>query len=166
MTETWTTLLWDWRSDEPPGKLGPDGAVYGRCVSFHPDGGTVAFSADDEIVRIVDAVDGSVLQELRGHAVEIHDVAHHPTGRLLASSGWDRTVRVWDLTTCAPIAVFDVLTGQPGAMAFHPSRPWLAVADWSGVVRVWTLDFDELVQITGDRVTRELTDAERLVLQD
>jgi WD40 repeat protein/DNA-binding SARP family transcriptional activator len=166
MTETWTTLLWDWRSDEPPGKLGPDGAVYGRCVSFHPDGGTVAFSADDEIVRIVDPVDGSVLQELRGHAVEIHDVAHHPTGRLLASSGWDRTVRVWDLTTCAPIAVFDVLTGQPGAMAFHPSRPWLAVADWSGVVRVWTLDFDELVQITGDRVTRELTDAERLVLQD
>ena len=50
-------------------------------------------------------------------------------------------------------------------MAFHPTRPRPAVADWSGVVRLWTLNFGELVDITHDRVTRELTDEEGRLLE-
>lgn len=165
VTATWTTQLWDWREDGTTRSLGPDDANYGRCLSFHPDGESIAFSSDDEVVRIVDPVHGHVLHELHGHAVEAHEVIHHPNGNLLASSGWDRTVRVWDLQRMEQLAVLDSLTGQPGLMAFHPTRPWLAVADWSGVIRVWTLDFDELVAIADDRVTRELTADERRTLE-
>lgn len=166
VTATWTTQLWDWRAGDSIRMLGPEEGNYGRCLSFHPDGESIAFSSDDNVIRIVDAVQGHVLHELHGHEDETHEVVHHPHGNLLASSGWDRTVRVWKLDTMEQVGVFDALTGQPGAMAFHPARPWLAVADWSGVVRIWTLDFDELVAIARSRVTRDLTDDERRPLDD
>nr|WP_269813388.1 BTAD domain-containing putative transcriptional regulator [Ornithinimicrobium sediminis] len=160
VSATWTTHLWRWGSDEPPRTLGPPGSRFGECLSFHPDGQTVAFASDDPIVWIVDAHTGAVLRELAGHALPIQDVMHHPSGRMLASSSWDRTVRVWDLATGSEVAMIASLTGPPSILAFHPTRPWLAVADWTGVVRVWTLDFDELVAIARSRVTRGLSDEE------
>lgn len=163
--DTWTTHLWEWASQAPPRRLGPEGTSFGESLSFHPDGTTVAFGSDDPVVRIVDTRDGRVLHELNGHSVQVLEVAHHPAGHLLASSGWDGTVRVWNLATHEEVAMRDGLTGQPGSLAFHPTRPWLAVADWSGVVRVWTLDLDELADVARTRVTRDLTEVERRRLQ-
>jgi hypothetical protein len=69
-----------------------------RGVTFSPDGSLVAVGRDN-VVELVDAVDGMTIRSLFAHTGFVTDVAFSPDGALLATASDDRTVRIWDVRT-------------------------------------------------------------------
>ncbi|MBS1766697.1 MAG: WD40 repeat domain-containing protein [Acidobacteria bacterium] len=103
--------LWDTTSDSPRMTLPVDGCPLTWCVSFAPDGGSVAVGGNDGRTRIYDARTGRLLgatkQSFWGRTIKFGDgdfddayVACLSTsydGQLLAEGMSDGKVRIWSL---------------------------------------------------------------------
>ena len=63
-------------------------------VTFLPNSKLVALGSYDYIVRLWDAVTGSLLQTLKGHLGWVLLVAFSPDGKLVALSLYDRIVKL------------------------------------------------------------------------
>ena len=122
-------------------------------VAFRPDGQRLAAAADDNTVRVWDAVTGQPAGgPLTGHTNRVHCVAFSPDARRLASGGGDKTVRMWDAATGQPIG--KPLAGHTGVVydvAFSPDGQRLASAGDDGTVRVWDV-------VTGQPINEPLTE--------
>ena len=77
--------------------LGHLSAVY--CVCFDRTGRYILTGADDNLIKIWNAVDGRLLATLRGHDKEISDIKVNFENSLLVSGSCDKTIRVWNLRT-------------------------------------------------------------------
>jgi WD40 repeat protein len=73
---------------------GHNGMVRG--LAWHPGGGQVASSANDQTVRLWDAATGREERVYRGHTSPVLCVAFAPDGRRLASGGANGVVKLWD----------------------------------------------------------------------
>jgi WD40 repeat protein len=71
-----------------------------RCLAVSPDGRRLFAAGWDRNGLLVDAADGAVQGEFRGHEAVITMAAFLPDGKRLLSSGADGTVRLWDAATC------------------------------------------------------------------
>jgi bromodomain and WD repeat domain-containing protein 1/3 len=77
--------------------LGHLSAVY--CVCFDRTGRYILTGADDNLIKIWNAIDGRLLATLRGHDKEISDIKVNFENTLLVSGSCDKTIRVWNLKT-------------------------------------------------------------------
>ena len=66
-------------------------------VCWSPNGGRLATSAEDHLIRVWDSISGQQIQVLSGHKGTAVSLAFSRTGDLLASYGWDGTVRLWNV---------------------------------------------------------------------
>jgi WD40 repeat protein len=79
-----------------------------QSIAFSPDGRqVVSGAADNEPVRLWDAVTGAVLQTLKGHSKSVYSVAFSPDGRQVISGSSDNTVRLWDTATGAALQTLE-----------------------------------------------------------
>jgi WD40 repeat protein len=67
-----------------------------RSVRFSPDGQTIAFAGEDNIVKLW-SLDGRELQTFLGHQARVKSLSFNPNGQILASASDDGTVRFWKL---------------------------------------------------------------------
>lgn len=68
-----------------------------RAVSVSPDDQLLASAGNDQVVRLWDLNDGSLVHELTGHESHIYNVAFHPDGKRLATGDLMANVCDWDL---------------------------------------------------------------------
>jgi WD40 repeat protein len=66
------------------------------CVTFAPDGQTLAIAVYDRTAKLLDVTSGKEKAAFR-HPKEVRAVAFSPDGKSLATACWDRALRVWDL---------------------------------------------------------------------
>ncbi|KAF7351441.1 WD40 repeat-like protein [Mycena sanguinolenta] len=67
-------------------------------VAISPDGRYVAAGSLDTIVRIWDAVTGTLVERLRGHRDSVYSVVFTPDGRGVVSGSLDKTLKYWDVS--------------------------------------------------------------------
>jgi WD40 repeat protein len=129
------------------------------CLTFAPDGKTLASGGWDDMVRIWDVPTGQEVRKIVAHQAMVAALVYSPDGKVLASrGGLDGIVRLWD-----PQTGFQVrqLTGFPkvnpwrfnreAAVAISPDGQTLAVGDAQAVQLYDLASGKEKTRLQGQR---------------
>lgn len=113
-------------------------------MDFGPDGATLAIAGRDGVVRVIDAVTGAVQHILKGHTLQVNQVAFAPDGSWLMSAADDGTLLRWDVASGEQSAVFgDGTLGKLTALDISPGEDWIASGNSGGVVSLWNANTGE-----------------------
>jgi WD40 repeat protein len=69
-----------------------------RAAAFSPDGRSIALTAGQGAILIVDVATGKVRTQLQGHKAAVNVLAFGPDGAMLASGLSDTTTLLWEMT--------------------------------------------------------------------
>ncbi|OAA68973.1 WD repeat containing protein 36 [Cordyceps fumosorosea ARSEF 2679] len=108
-----------------------------RC-RYHPGSNLLAFSCDDNSVRVVDIETKRTIREFWGPQDAINDICFSTDGRWVIAASKDCLVRIWDLPTSHLIDAIR-LTKPCNAIAMSATGEYLAASidDEQGVA-LWT----------------------------
>lgn len=70
-----------------------------RTVATSPDGKLIASAGNDQVVRLWNETDGTLVRECKGHESHIYNLAFHPGGGHLVSGDLHANLIDWDLET-------------------------------------------------------------------
>ena len=127
--------LWDGASGEPTFTL-PHGR-YAHTVAFDRNGHRLASGSSDHTIRVIDTVNGKVLQELSGHTDGVVSVRFSGDGRRLLSSSFDNTAILWDLDTGQPLQELKGHSWWVWSAVFSPNDRRIVTASQDGKAIVW-----------------------------
>jgi WD40 repeat protein len=150
-----TVRIWSILGDEsvavlrPPIGAGSAGMLY--AVDVSPNGRWLAtagfeYAGEDHGIYLIDLVDQTIREILRGHTNVVVDLAFSPDGRWLASASADKTVRIWQLASRRSVATARGHHDAVYAVAFSPDGQSLATASLDQTARLWQVPSGELLQ--------------------
>ena len=101
-----------------------------RCLTFSPDGHTLAMGCDDGTIRLWDMPLAVERDILRAHGSAIRSLAFSPDGRRLVSAGQDCLIMLWNTVHDVPIRrLLKESTNPVHFVAFSPDGRDLAVSE-------------------------------------
>lgn len=116
-------LVWWPVAAEKPEPIRRVDAHHGwiRAVVLSPDGRWVATAGNDQIVKIWNTSDGTLVRQMSGHENQIYSLIFHPQGQFLLSGDLLGFVYQWDLNTGTLVRKFEAkdLHSYNGGQGVH-----------------------------------------------
>jgi WD40 repeat protein len=101
-----------------------------RCLSFSPDGRTLAMGAEDGTIRLWEMPGARERLVMRGHADVVKSLAFSPDGGLIVSSSQDGSVVLWDANGGNAIRTLAPAGLSPGRfVAFSPDGRTIGMSE-------------------------------------
>ncbi len=115
--------------------------VFG--LRFGPDGSTLASTAADKFVKVVDVETGEEIGSFEGHTHHVLGVDWSEDGLKLVSAGADNVIKLWNLENGEQIRTFRPAGNQITAVRWLDGQGVFG-ADGDGQVRRWNPDDGKL----------------------
>ncbi|MEO6350471.1 MAG: hypothetical protein ABIP53_07450, partial [Candidatus Limnocylindrales bacterium] len=132
-------------------------------VEFSPDGTRIVTGDHDNVLRVRDALTGDTLLQMPGHASPIRQVRVSADGAYALTASDDGSARLWNLDTGSLVRLFAGHDQRAvTSIAISPDGHTVAVGSADGSVVVTSSSQEELATSVCARLTRDLTDAERV----
>jgi WD40 repeat protein len=101
-----------------------------RCLSFSPDGRSLALGAEDGTIRLWEIPAARERLVMRGHADVVKSLAFSPDGRLIVSSSQDGSVVLWDAKAGSEVRALAPAGLCPGRfVAFSPDGRTIGMSE-------------------------------------
>lgn len=131
-----------------------------RAVAFNKSGSILAAAGDDEGIKLVNTIDGTIARVLKGHKGSVTSLAFDPKNEYLASLDSVGTVIYWELQSGSTLHVLKALAPNNGSdvsvmniLAWSPDGELLAVPGLRNDVVMYDRDTAEkLFSLRGDHV--------------
>jgi WD40 repeat protein/beta-lactamase regulating signal transducer with metallopeptidase domain len=117
-----------------------------RCVSFSPDGKTLATGDFNNKIQIRDPRTGAVRRVLEEHTGAINSVAFTPDSKTLVSGSLDNSIKLWNVADGKLTKTIDGHSDWVLSVAVSPDGKTLASASKDRTARVWDLPSGKLRQ--------------------
>ncbi|KAK1296971.1 hypothetical protein QJS10_CPB15g01087 [Acorus calamus] len=105
-----------------------------RCLAFNRSGSLLAAAGDDEGIKLVATVDGSISRVLKGHRGSVTGLTFDPNNEYLASIDEIGTVIIWELSSGKSIHTLEAIAPDCGSdtsilniVSWSPDGEMLAV---------------------------------------
>ncbi|KAL8474796.1 hypothetical protein ACS0TY_031289 [Phlomoides rotata] len=131
-----------------------------RAVAFNKSGSILAAAGDDEGIKLVNTIDGTIARVLKGHKGSVTCLAFDPKNEYLASLDSLGTVIYWELQSGSTLHVLKAIAPNNGSdvsvmniLAWSPDGELLAVPGLKNDVVMYDRDTAEkLFSLRGDHV--------------
>jgi eukaryotic-like serine/threonine-protein kinase len=112
-----------------------------KSVAFSPDGGTLASSGDDGVIRLWNTATGQerIAVKVAPSLPRISALVFTRDGKTLVSGSWDTHVRLFDAASGQLRATYSGHPSMVRCLAVSPDGKTLASGGDGGVVRLWDL---------------------------
>lgn len=129
-----------------------------RAVTFNKSGTILAAAGDDEGIKLVNTIDGTIARVLKGHKGSVTSLAFDPKSEYLTSLDSIGTVIYWELQSGSTIHVLKGIAPNNGSdvsvmniLAWSPDGELLAVPGLKNNVVMYDRDTAEkLFSLSGD----------------
>ena len=159
---TGVVIIWDWKSGKPVMALDGKNEIV-ENIAYNADGSLLASAHDGGNVILWDlnpALDNHLKTTFTGHRALVYDVVFSPDGKFLASGGGDGLVKIWDVDAGTYVLDLYGNNNRIHSVVFSPNGRRVISGSSDHTARVYALDFNELIELAQQRITRPLTDAE------
>lgn len=93
-------IVWPYDADGPQAERIIDAHTgWVRAVAVSPDQRQFATCGNDNLVKLWNAADFSLIREFEGHTSHVYNVAFHPTERMIVSGDLRGNIKQWSLET-------------------------------------------------------------------
>lgn len=118
-----------------------------NCANFNRDGSLVITSSKDRknLVRIWNANNGQLINELSGHSKPINWVSFDPKDRYAVSAGDDSTAIIWDLKKSEAVRTLVEHKDVIRTANFSPSGDYIITSSNDGRAIVWNTETGTIV---------------------
>jgi WD40 repeat protein len=106
-------------------------------LSISRDGSRLATGSKDHKIRILDALNGHQLAEMRGHKWPVVSVAFSADGLRAVSGSYDRSVRLWDVQRQSCLAALYDHNDLVESVALSDDGIYIAGGYRDGIIRIW-----------------------------
>ncbi|POY37844.1 WD40 repeat domain-containing protein [Solitalea longa] len=109
-----------------------------RAIAISPDEKHMALAGKDNIIRIFDMDDFSLLKEIHGHTMPVFTLQYAPDGNYLISGSRDAQLKIWNVGSEYDLK-FNIAAHMYAVnhIAFHPTQPYFATASMDKSIKIW-----------------------------
>ncbi|RKU28646.1 hypothetical protein C6497_07745 [Candidatus Poribacteria bacterium] len=107
-----------------------------QCITFSPDGNTLA-SGDDGVIRFFD-INSDNEKTINAHTSWVDDLSYSPDGKSIISISDDDAIFLWDVNTLQNKKMFDgPVEGYPISVDYNQDGRIIATGGADNIVHIW-----------------------------
>lgn len=118
----------------------------GNAFCFSPDGNLLAYANNDSAIKVVDVINGKLIQSLNGHKDQINNVTFSPDGKIIISESNKNIIKLWDIASGQWIIIPGIDSEYVKFIRFSPNGKVITSVSYNDTIKIWDATSRKLIR--------------------